>query len=80
MIHRKKHHIDKVNICRDFSNGIYTFEDKICWYNHREAVIGNSMDMTAFKCSLCDANCTNKSELMCHRKQTHRKTVQECKN
>ena len=80
MIHRKKHHLDKVNMCRDFSKGMCPFEDKICWYNHSETVIGTSMDMAGVKCNLCDENFINKSELMCHRKQNHRNTVPECKN
>jgi hypothetical protein len=31
MIHRKQHHLDKVNMCRDFARGICPFVDKICW-------------------------------------------------
>jgi hypothetical protein len=80
MIHRQKHHLDKVNMCRDFVKGICPFKDKICWYNHSETVIGTSMDMTRVKCNLCDETFINKSELMSHRKQNHTNTVPECKN
>ena len=31
MIHWEKYHIERVNTCRDFSEGVCPFTDRVCW-------------------------------------------------
>ena len=48
MIHRKKYHIERVNICRDFSKGVCPFVDNVCW--HDQTVIEREIATTKLKC------------------------------
>ena len=79
MVHRKRHHTDAVNLCRDFSNGICPYEDRACWYKHCKAGNDYRPDLTTFKCNSCDETFTTKSGFMYHNKENHKNNISECK-
>ena len=80
MIHRKKYHIERVNICRDFSKGVCPFIDNVCWYKHDQSVNEGGIDTAKIKCNKCDKEFGNKPEFMRHKKQEHRQSVPACVN
>ena len=78
MIHRKKYHIERVNVCREFSKGVCPLTDSVCWYNHQEKV--NEVGTISFNCNKCDEVFSNKSEYMHHKKPKHRNYIPYCSN
>lgn len=79
MAHRKKHHSNRVNICRDFSNGVCPYVESVCWYNHSETTNTSSTVLTRSSCNICDEIFTSRSELMHHNKKKHKNKVPLCK-
>ena len=80
MLHRKKHHVHQVNICRNFSSGVCPYEESVCWYKHMDSEITSEVILSRIKCTVCDLEFTSRSELMYHKKKEHRTQVAQCKN
>ena len=68
MIHRKKYHIERVDICRDFSRGVCPFIDNVCRYKHDQTVNEGEIATPKIKCNKCDKEFGNKPEFMKHKK------------
>ena len=78
MLHRKKHHLNRVNVCWDYSNGVCTYGESDCWFKHSTAVETASRGLTRSNCNICDETFTSRSELMYHNKRKHTKQVPLC--
>ena len=74
LVHRKNDHIEKVNICYYFLQGVCDFGED-CWYNHRKEDLELKI-----KCNLCDNTFKCKPDLMLHRKEQHSENVKQCRN
>ena len=74
MNHRKKFHIEKVNLCSNFTEGNCHFAEE-CWYNHSEHI-----EAKTYKCSFCEQIFKHRSDFMHHKKKEHSKNVPICKN
>ena len=75
MIHRKRSHSEKVNICKYFIKGTCHFEDR-CWFKH----VKDQTNSINLKCGFCGKQLESKSDLMNHIKQNHSRKVQMCKH
>ena len=75
MVHRKRNHGEKVNICKYFIKGTCHFEDR-CWFKHEKDPI-SSINL---KCGFCGKQFETKTDVMNHIKQNNTKKVQMCKN
>ena len=73
MIHRKKTHKEKVNICWKFLDQNCEKGDEDCWYLHKKPEV-------LLKCTFCEKEFNIKQELMKHRKSEHKEYVKVCKN
>jgi hypothetical protein len=76
MIHRKKVHSEKVNLCLYFSEGNCHFGDS-CWYSHDQSIIKS---LTEYKCNIWEKIFKTKSVFMNHRKDEHSRNVTICRN
>ena len=76
MIHRKKHHEERVSQCSFFIEGKCTHGDE-CWYSHKS---DSRKVLTEFKCKTCEEVFKFKSEFMKHRRAKHIESVPLCRD
>ena len=82
MAHRKEKHLTSVKTCKYFLQGICGFDDKVCWFRHKQSddqVPSFPQTLQVFKCSLCGKAFNSKRDFMEHRKIEHLDKVSECK-
>ena len=77
MVHRKKKHSNKVNICQRFLAGSCDLGDDKCWYKHEQKDTGND-DLFRIQCSNCEKVFETRFDLMHHRKSVHYQEVPRC--
>ena len=81
MIHKKKEHIESVDICWNFSNHACLFGDKKCWFQHKlEPFEHDSNSSTkSRKCNICGNTFNNRRKFMEHKKEKHEENIEMCK-
>ena len=81
MIHKKKEHMEIVNICWNFSNDACPFGDKKCWFQLKlEPFEHDSNSSTkSRKCNICGNTFDNRRKFMEHKKEKHEENVEMCK-
>ena len=78
MVHRKKAHPEKFNLCRYFAAGHCDFDNE-CWFNHSDTTSPSVKTLTNFKCTLCEKVFHSRSDFMTHRKKEHHESIPLCK-
>ena len=73
MIHRKRDHVEKVQLCTNISNGECSYGNG-CWFRH------DINSLPEYNCNHCETAFVRKSELMKHKKDEHVETVKKCEN
>ena len=81
MIHKKKRHIEVVDLCWNFTNDLCPFGDEKCWFQHKVEPIEkrSNSGMKSIKCNICGELSSNRKDFMKHKKEKHEETVQMCK-
>ena len=77
MVHSKKVHQEKTQLCRNYLEGNCDFGDTDCWFSHD---VNSKMSSKVYKCSLCAKVFKLRSDFMYHRKKEHLEIVPQCKN
>ena len=77
MEHRKNKHIETVAICKNKIIEKCPFSSKKCWWKHEDETEHKKLEID-FKCFNCSETFKKKSEMMVHKKQMHKSTVQNC--
>ena len=79
MNHRKAEH-PSAKKCRYFAMGQCKFDDEVCWYSH---VLNNQKDkkdpLSENTCKECNNTFLTKTELMKHKKKSHKDKIQTCR-
>ena len=72
MNHRKSKHSETVAYCRNNIDGMCSYSDAMCWWNH------GKRENEGIKCYICSVIFKSKTHLMSHRKKDHSDTVKPC--
>ena len=75
MRHKKLTHIEKVQLCIQFTGGDCTYGES-CWFSHESS--GKKL-LYEFKCNHCEEKFQFKSSFMRHKKLEHSELVANCK-
>ena len=74
MVHKKRQHEERINICWNYASGKCDFGSENCWFLHTER------SETIFECNTCEKTFENQDKFLHHRKKYHKESVQTCKN
>ena len=74
MMHKKRQHGEKLNICWNYANGKCEFWDEKCWFLHMDG------SENKFECTACDKTFVIKDKFVNHKKKHHKESVQTCRN
>jgi hypothetical protein len=66
MVHKKKEHSDKVEICWNYSTGKCEFGDDLCWFLH-----SNTSKSCEINCNICGKVFTTLNQFLSHKKIEH---------
>ena len=73
MVHKKKEHSEKVEICWNYSTGKCEFGADLCWFLHT-----NSSKSCEIDCNICGKVFTTLNQFLNHKKIEHVASVQQC--
>ena len=76
MMHKKRDHIERVQLCVNFDDGNCDFGDA-CWFSHETS---STKTCLVYSCNYCELKFKIKSKFMKHRKTMHSEYVNSCKN
>ena len=76
MFHKKRDHIENVQICTNIRNGDCSFGNE-CWFRHD---INSTESPPEYNCNFCEETFKTKSEFMKHKKIKHFASVKKCEN
>ena len=80
MKHRKREHVDRVNICKKYAKGVCPFDEGSCWYYHTKTGKDSGTKSTDFTCRICDKTYSHITDFMRHRRCAHYHMVPQCFN
>ena len=76
MMHRKKEHVEKVQVCWNFVSSKCQFVEDLCWFRH----CNSEMQQEKYYCKFCGETFMTRNDLQIHKKIKHNKTVLYCTN
>ena len=76
MMHRKKKHVEKVQVCWNFVSSKCQFVEDLCWFRH----CNSEMQQEKYYCKFCGETFMTRNDLQIHKKIKHNKTVPYCTN
>ena len=78
MAHKKKKHLETVNVCWHYSNGVCPFGEH-CWFKHEIKESKNESNTQTMKCNICEKILMGKNSYMIHRREEHGEKTEICK-
>jgi hypothetical protein len=80
MKHRKREHVDRVNICKKYDNRVCPFVENSCRYYHTKTGKDSGTKSTDFTCRICDKTYSHIINFMRHISCAHYHMVPQCFN
>ena len=80
MAHKKKNHVENVEICWHYLNGACLFGE-YCWFKHENEPKQSKKELNkeSIKCNICDKIFKERNSFMIHKRKEHEENIEVCK-